>query len=124
MPSSKQEPYFRYPEESGRSLQWALFLFPIWGLSWLLFWLVFRHYHLDGPMIPLLFGRNILCFVLAALPVFSGVRGLKKLKRHSGYSVGYLRAIIGIALGVSFLIVETITLFLSISLVLQRNMLI
>ena len=120
----KQTPYFRYPKEAGRSLRWALFLFPAWGLSWLVFWLAFKRYSIDGPVIPLLFGRNILCFALALLPVLSGLRGLKKLRRHSGYSVGYLRAIIGIALGVSFLIVETITLFLGIAFILQKNMLI
>ena len=124
MPDSRQEPYFRYPKEARRSLRLALFLFPIWGLTWLVFWFVFRQFSVNGPLIPLLFGRNALCFVLASLPVFSGRRALKELRRHSGYSVGYLRAVIGIALGVSFLIVEAITLFLIVSFVLQKNMLI
>lgn len=120
---SKQKTYFKYPKEAERSLRLALFLFPVWGLTWLAFWFVFKRFHLNGPTIPLLLGRNVFCFVLAALPVLSGWQALKELHRHSGYSVGYLRAIIGIALGASFLIVETITLALIVSFVLQRNML-
>jgi len=112
----------RCPIAAKRSLQWALFLFPIWGSTWLVALFVIRQWTVYAPaLVPLLFARTLLCLLIAAIPIWFGVQGIRVLKSHAGYTTGLLRSVLGIAIGAGFAIVEIITLFMVIALMIQRN---
>jgi hypothetical protein len=74
-----------------------------------------------GPIIPVLFARNAICFVLGLITFVLGVQGLIDLKKHPGYSIGYLRALLGISLGLAFVIVEIVTFSLIVLLMIQKG---
>lgn len=86
-------------------------------------WGAIRHFTMDGPIVSILLVRNAFGFVLAVSPIVSGFRGLAELKKHPGYSTGFLRAILGISIGIGFAIAEIVTCFLIVSLMLQLSLL-
>ncbi len=124
MTEQKQDsaPILRCPIAAKRSMQWAIFLFPIWGSTWLAALFAIRQWTVYAPaIVPLLFARALLCLLIAALPIWFGVRGIHALKSHAGYSTGLLRSVVGISIGASFVIVEVVTLFMVIAFMMQRN---
>lgn len=104
-----------------RASRFALYLFPIWGLSWLLTWLAIKKLTVNGPIIPVLLARNVFCFGLGVTAIILGVQGMIDLKKHPGYSTGYLKAMMGITLGVVFIIVEIVTFSLIVLLIIQKG---
>ncbi|GAK54755.1 hypothetical protein U14_06043 [Candidatus Moduliflexus flocculans] len=112
----------RCPIAAKRSLQWAIFLFPIWGSTWLVALLAVRHWTVYAPaIVPLLFARALFGLLIAALPIWFGIQGIRALKTHAGYSTGLLRSVLGISIGAAFVIVEIVTLFMVIAFMIQRN---
>lgn len=112
----------RCPVAAKRSLQWAIFLFPIWGFTWLAARLAIGEWTVYAPaMIPLLFARTFVCLLFAVLTIWFGIQGIRALRSHAGYSTGLLRSVLGIAIGAAFTIVEIVTLFMIIALMIQRN---
>lgn len=112
----------RCPIAAKRSLQWAIFLFPIWGSTWIVTLLAIRQWTVYAPaVIPLLFARTLVCLFIAAMPIWFGIQGIRVLKTHAGYSTGLLRSVLGISIGASFAIVEIVTLFMVIAFMIQRN---
>ena len=109
------------PAPAKRALQWAIMLFPFWGLTWLAAWLAIQRVTMAGPVIPILVARTLTGSLFALLPIKFGVQGLRELKRHSGYTTGLLRSTLGIAIGAAFLVVEFLTILLTLSLMIQRN---
>ena len=115
-------PMLRCPVAAKRSMQWAILLFPIWGSTWLASLVAIRQWTVYAPaIVPLLFARALLCLLIAALPIWFGVQGIRALKRHAGYSTGLLRSVIGMSIGASFVIVEVVTLFMVIAFMMQRS---
>ncbi len=112
----------RCPTAAKRSLQWAIFLFPIWGSTWIAALLAIRQWTVYAPaIIPLLFARALICLLIAALPIWFGIQGIRVLKTHAGYTTGLLRSVLGISIGAAFAIVEIVTLFMVLALMIQRN---
>ena len=119
---SQHSMILRCPAAAKRSLQWAVFLFPIWGSSWLVSLLAVRQWTVYAPaIVPILFACTLLCLLIAAIPIRFGIPGIRVLKNHAGYSTGLLRSMLGISIGVAFAIVEIVTLFMVIAFMIQRN---
>ncbi len=121
MSESTKLPLLRSPKTARRSLQFAVFLFPAWGISWFISWAVIQQITINGPIISVLFAKNILGFGLAVIPIILGIQGISELKKYPGYSTGYLRAALGISIGAGFFIVEIVTFFLIIALMIQKE---
>lgn len=119
---SRKSPVLKCPKQAERSLQLAVYLFPVWGLCWVVAWFSVERLTINGPIIQVLFARNVIGFMLASLPIILGIQGLIELKRHPGYSTGYLRALLGISVGAGFFIVEVISLFLTVALMIQKGL--
>lgn len=121
-PERRTTAILRCPTAAKRSLQWAIFLFPIWGITWIIAMFAIRQWTMYAPaIIPILFARALLCLLIAAFPIWLGVQGIRALKRHAGYTSGLLRSVLGIAIGGGFAIVEIVTLFMVIVFMIQRN---
>ncbi len=104
-----------------RASRFALYLFPLWGASWVLTWLAIQKLTVNGPIIPVLLARNILCFGLGMAAIVFGIQGIVDLNDHPGFSAGYLRAMAGITLGIIFVIVEIVTFVLIVLLIIQKG---
>ncbi len=113
--------YVTRSRQAERSLQFAMLLLLVWGGSWLITWFAIERLTVNGPIIPVLFARNAICFGLGVKTIALGAQALRYLKKHLGYSTGYLRAMIGITVGLAFVIVEMVTFSLTVLLMIEKG---